>query len=251
MQPIGETAVFGIKKMKLIVQLLLLSMLLISSKAQEKTKIYLIPGQGSDERIFSKLTFPESYELVHIDYLIPHESETLKEYAERLSGQIEEEDHFVLVGVSLGGMIATEIAEFKNPEQVIIISSAKNSEELPDRYTLQQELPFYKLVGPKLSKSGAKVLQTIVEPDSKNEKELFQSMLDEKDPVFLKRTIEMIINWEKTTYSEDIIHIHGNKDRTLPIRNVKYTHLIEEGSHMMTLTQPDEISQLLTEILGQ
>ncbi len=226
-------------------------MFFISSKSDEKTKIYLIPGQGSDSRIFSKLTFPADYELVHIDYVMPNKAETLKEYAKRISSQIEENDNFILVGVSLGGMITSEIAEFKNPEQVILISSAKNSTELPKRYNFQKKLPIYKLVGPKLSKRGAKILQPIVEPDSKKEKELFKSMLESKDPIFLERTIEMIINWERETNSKDIIHIHGNMDRTIPIKNIKYDHLIDKGSHMMTLTKANELSLLLTEILCQ
>jgi|TARA_B110000879_G_scaffold47227_1_gene66594 hypothetical protein len=42
-------------------------------------------------------------------------------------------------------------------------------------------------------KFGAKVLQPIAERDSKTNKETFQAILSDKDPLFLKRTIEMII----------------------------------------------------------
>ena len=46
-----------------------------------------------------------------------------------------------------------------------------------------------------------------------------------------------------------IIHIHGNNDRTIPLKNVKCDHVIDRGSHMMTLTKGNEISRLLNEIL--
>lgn len=217
--------------------------------SEVKTKIYLIPGQGSDARIYSNIDFPEQYETVHIKYELPTEGQSLKSYAKQLAAQIPEDDNFVLVGVSLGGMLASEIAEIKQPEKVILISSAKNATELPARYNFQKSLPLYKFVGPRLSKSGAQFLQPIVEPDSKNERETFQAMMNDKDPVFLKRTIEMIIEWDKKTNRDGIVHIHGNKDKTIPIKHVSYDYLVENGSHMMALTRGAEISAILSEVL--
>lgn len=115
----------------------------------------------------------------------------------------------------------------------------KNSEELPKRYTFQKKIPVYKIVSSKLSKAGAKILQPIVEPARRKEKETFKAMLEAKDPVFLERTISMIINWDRKTNSKEIIHIHGNKDRTIPIKNVNFDYLVNKGSHMMTLKKPD------------
>ena len=37
----------------------------------------------------------------------------------------------------------------------------------------------------------------------------------------------MIVNWDRTRYSEQIIHIHGDKDHTIPIKNLEYDYLIE------------------------
>ena len=76
-------------------------------------------------------------------------------------------------------------------------------------------------------------------------------MLKDKDLVFLKRTIEMIIKWERKSCDSDteIIHIHGNKDHTIPIKNVDYNFLIEGGSHMMILTRSNEINKMLLSLL--
>jgi len=237
--------------MQISVKILFISILFLSFKSQGQTKIYLIPGQGSDYRIFSKIKFPPNYEICHINYVIPNKGESLRAYAKRLSNQIPEGEKFILTGVSLGGMIATEIAEIRDPEKIIIISSAKNSNELPKRYNFQKRIPVYKLVGAKLSKRGAKVLQPIVEPDRNREKETFKSMLDSKDPEFLKRTIAMIINWERKSNSKEIIHIHGDNDKTVPIKNVEYDYLIKNGSHMMALTEAEKISAILQQILDE
>ncbi len=237
--------------MNTFLKILFLVIVCSSFIPNEKTKVYLIPGQGSDERIFSKISFSDKYEVIPIKYEMPLKHETMAAYAKRLSVQIKEQEGFILIGISLGGMLATEIAEIKNPKQVIVISSAKNANELPDRYSFQRRWPVYKIVGPNLSKLGAQILQPIVERDRNKEKETFRAMLAAKDPLFLKRTIQMIVTWERTTNSNKIIHIHGTKDHTIPIRNVSYTHLIEGGSHMMALTRADEISKILEGVMGE
>jgi len=210
--------------------------------------IYLIPGQGSDSTIFAKLTFPQGYQVKHIKFITPIKDETMSSYAERLSTQIIDEK-FILMGVSLGGMLSTEITEILSPLQTIIISSAKSKAELPKRYTFQQKFPIYRLISPRINKIGAKLLQPIVEPDRNTEKAAFKAMLDRKDPIFLNRTISMIINWDRQSTDKNIIHIHGDNDHTVPIRNIDYDYLVKDGSHMMTLTRPDEISKILAEIL--
>tara|TARA_Y100000768_G_C23733642_1_gene566046 strand:- start:121 stop:357 length:237 start_codon:yes stop_codon:yes gene_type:complete len=75
-------------------------------------------------------------------------------------------------------------------------------------------------------------------------------MLDAKDPAFLKRTIAMILEWDREEYPNEIVHIHGNKDSTIPIRNVNYNYLVEDGSHMMALTKGKEISEIISAILS-
>lgn len=74
-------------------------------------------------------------------------------------------------------------------------------------------------------------------------------MLDAKDPLYMKRTIGMIINWEKETFSEKIIHIHGDADHTIPIRNVNADYIIESGSHMMTLTNSEAVNKILFSLI--
>jgi esterase/lipase len=53
----------------------------------------------------------------------------------------------VLIGTSLGGMLASEMSEILNPDHVILLASAKNKDELPFKYTFQRYFPVYKLVG--------------------------------------------------------------------------------------------------------
>ena len=212
--------------------------------------VYLIPGQGSDHRLYKNLVINRKFKVRHIQYFTPDKGCDLPTFALELAKQIDTNERFVLIGTSLGGMLATEISTFTSPEKTIIISSAKNALELPKRYRFQQKFPIYKLVGARLSKAGARCLQPIVEPDRKKEKEVFKAMLRAKDPLFLKRTITMIINWKRTKTPQNIIHIHGDSDHTLPIRCVTWDYKLEKGSHMMMLTRAEELSTLLNAILS-
>ena len=211
--------------------------------------VYMIPGQGSDYRVFKNLKIDDSFETRNIYYTTPHKEMTLKDFAIELSSQIDTNCSYILLGVSLGGMIATEMGEFLNPQKIVIISSAKSKEEFPGRYRFQRWFPIYKLVSSKMAKKGAQIMQPIIEPDRNKEKDTFKSMLNDKDPDFLKRTIKMILEWERVNYRSEIIHIHGNDDKTIPIRNVKYNYLVKNGSHMMILTRGEEISVLVNKIL--
>lgn len=215
----------------------------------KKTNVYLIPGQGADKRLFNQLEFDERFNLQHILYSTPKKNSTMLSYAKKLSEQIDQTTPFILVGTSLGGMLATEMSSFLKPLQTIIISSAKHRGELPFKYRFQKQIPVYKIVPAVMVKLGAKLLQPLVEPDRNKEKATFKAMLNAKDPQFLSRTIRMIVNWERESTNANIVHIHGNKDNTIPIKNVDYNFLINGGSHMMTLTRGTEINKLILEIL--
>ncbi|WP_296623423.1 hypothetical protein [Marivirga sp.] len=85
--------------------------------AQETPIIYLFPGQGSDERLFDSLKFKIDYRIVHIEYPIPDNGSSLSAYAKRISKQIDTSQQYIFIGVSLGGMIISELHEFLNPEK--------------------------------------------------------------------------------------------------------------------------------------
>lgn len=226
------------------------STLMSAQKYNDICKVYFFPGQGSDERVFQNIELPAEFECEYISYPAPVKGQSLKQYAWQFIPEIDTSVRYILIGYSLGGMICTELTEVLNPEKTIIISSAKSKNELPTLYTFQRKVPVSKIVPKSLVKAGALILQPLVEPDRKKEKEIFVSMLKAKDPNYLKRTSELIINWQRERYSDDIIHIHGDSDHTIPVKNVNCDHLIKNGSHMMILTRGEEVNTLLLEILN-
>ncbi len=215
------------------------------------TTIYLFPGQGSDHRIFGKLNICDGYTMVNIRYPVPQRNETMSSYALTLAGQIDTTVPYIIIGVSLGGMISTELSDYLDPHTTIIISSAKSRSEIPCRYRFLKYFRIYKIIPAPLFKIGALIAQPLFEPDRKNEKEIFISMLKAKNPVFLKRSTEMIVNWDHTKNNRNIIHIHGTGDHTLPYRRITANYTIQGGSHMMVLTCADEVNRIINSILDK
>ena len=213
------------------------------------TIIYLLPGQGADCRLFKYIEFP--YDTVHLEFPVPEKKTTLREYAHGFIPRIDTSRPFILIGVSLGGMICSELTDTLEPDLTIVISSAKYRAELPGRYKFQKTIPLNKIIPKGMTKWGAKVLAPIVEPARKQDKETFRSMIEAKDPAYLKRTVDMVINWDKEDYDDRIIHIHGDRDHTLPYRKVRYDYLVENGTHMMVYIRGDEVSKLINEILEE
>ncbi len=231
--------------------LLISGFLSVSVFSQKTGKVlYLIPGQGSDYRIYKYFKF-ENYDTVHIHYIIPCKCETMESYAHKLAKQIDTSTTFSIIGVSLGGMLAVEMSEFLNPEKTIIISSAENRKELPFRYRFMEKVPLNKLFGGSFLRAVAPLAQILVEPDSKHERETCKAMLKAKNKKFMKRSVNMIVNWHREKNNSKIIHIHGDKDHTIPLRNIKNPdYIVKGGSHMMTLTKGNELHDIVKYFLN-
>lgn len=212
----------------------------------QKEKVYFLPGQGADGRLFSQIEIDTSiFDTVHITYPEIQKKETMKGFAQRILIKIDTSKSFHLIGTSFGGMLACEIAEICTPKSLILISSAKNKKELPFRYRFQKAFPIYRVLPGNILLWGAKFLQPLVEPDSKNYRQTFESMLGQKSAFYMKWSIHMICQWEKESYPTNYLHLHGEKDKTIPIRNIQNAKEIKGGSHMMTLTLGAQLSPFI------
>jgi pimeloyl-ACP methyl ester carboxylesterase len=206
--------------------------------------LYLIPGTGADYRLFDKLDL-EDYEIVHLNYIEPEPKEHFEAYISRLAEKIDTTEKFGLIGVSLGGMIVTELAEQLKPKVAIVIAGAKSRHELPLTYRAFKYFPIHHIIGGRTMKWSTKRLQPIFEPMDEEAEHLFKEMLTAKSDYFLRSAVRWMINWERATYDPSIVHIHGTKDHTLPVKNIEANYLIEKGGHMVVYTHAEEVSQLI------
>ena len=124
-------------------------------------KVYLIPGVGADSRLFDRFRLNEHQTTV-LEWKPIGDVQSLEEYARVMAEEIDESIDFAIVGVSMGGMIAIEMAKFLEPKKTILVSSAKVACEFPAKLKLPRATKIYILTWGNLLKwlsiRGKKIL---------------------------------------------------------------------------------------------
>lgn len=210
-------------------------------------KVYFISGLGADKRAFSFLDL-SFCDPVFIEWVKPLQKESLQQYAIRLKEQIIEPAP-VIVGVSFGGMLATEIAKSDITVKAIIISSNKVKKEFPKFYLIGKYVPIYKWVPSVLLKKAGIFRKMFFGPAGENQKKVFHQILSDTDTKFTKWAINSILHWENEVQPDNVTHIHGTSDKLLPYRLVKADHTVYKGTHLMIMNHHKEISALLKNII--
>jgi pimeloyl-ACP methyl ester carboxylesterase len=214
------------------------------------TKVYFISGLGADRRVFKRIEVPDFCEVVYLDWITPRENESLQSYAERLAKDINSIQPFALVGLSMGGMIASEIASRLSPVITILISSAPVSNQLPGYFRKLSSFRFSKVMPISLLKSLA-ILRWLISTENEEDKYILKQIIKDSDPIFIRWALEAIPNWKKEKLPIPYIHIHGTNDKVLPIRFTKATHIIRDGGHIMVLNRAAEINLILQRTLEE
>ena len=206
---------------------------------------YCISGLGADERVFTGLQL--KYEIVPIHWRIPLPKESMEQYCQRLTAQIDTTTPFFLIGVSFGGMIACELNRYVTPLQTIIISSAAQASELPFLYKVMGKiklanwLPEFMLFPPVF------VLNYLFGVKTPANKKLLKQISEDTDPVFARWAIDQITHWKHHSLPDRLIRIHGDKDKVLSYYTPE-THLIKGGEHFMIVDRAEEISAIINSL---
>ncbi|WP_315821749.1 hypothetical protein [Paraflavitalea speifideaquila] len=129
-------------------------------------KAYFISGMAADERVFKYVTLPQGYEIVHLTWIAPQKDESLASYAIRMAERIHTNEPFVLVGLSFGGMLVTEIAKRYPPVKTILIASIPLSTQLPGYFRVAGALRLHKIVPIGLVKTSARLKRFITKEKS-------------------------------------------------------------------------------------
>ncbi len=208
--------------------------------------LYCFSGLGADERLFDHLKVT-GYNLHHIQWLPQISNETLPQYAARLSAQIIEPEP-VLLGVSFGGMLAQEAAAIVNARQTIIISSIQSAQHFPLYYHWANKLKMTDWIPAKLFITPNPIADYLFGAEEAADKKLLRHFMQNANAPYILWALQAIINWENKGVAQNITHIHGSKDRIIPMpKNVHYT--IKGGGHLMVYNRAEAINALLQNVL--
>lgn len=209
--------------------------------------IYCISGLGADERVFAKLKI-DNANLIYLPWAPIDKNESLEHYAKKMASQIPEQNPIVM-GLSFGGMLTTEIAKFMNVEHAILVSSSKTKHEFPQYNFLVRYIIMHDLIPYKLFRKPNRMAYKQFGITTEEGKQLLKDLLHDANPTLMTRSLQSIINWQNEAVPPKITHIHGTNDLVIPGKAVKADYWIEGGSHMMIYDRAEEISKIISTVL--
>ncbi len=209
---------------------------------------YFISGMAADGRVFKDIKLPPAYKVNFLSWISPLTNESLSDYANRLAQKINTIEPFILIGLSMGGMMAVEIAKTLHPEKLILISSVPVATELPTLYKNLYNLKASKLLSVSFLKN-ASVLKKFFGGYSPEHRKLLISIIRESDSKMIKWAIQAVGEWNNKYYPAAYTHIHGDNDNVLPSKYTHPSYVVKGGRHFMVLERSAEINKILNEIL--
>ena len=216
-----------------------------------KEIIYCLPGLGLDHRLFNRLKLKHA-ELRYIDWLEPGKDENLVAYAKRIA-KLLPSDPISLLGVSLGGIVSIEISKIRKINQLFLISTIKNSDEMPAFLKWLNHFPLNNKQTAKFAMEASIALKPFYDRSDPEGIELFKSMVKSASADFINWGVKQISKWEQTEkLHTPYIHLHGTEDLIFPIKNIDRAITIKGGTHYTIFNQGDKISRIIdAELLHQ
>ena len=211
-----------------------------------KTHIYLVPGLAASPKIFEYLNFdPQLFEVHHLEWLLPLSiNESLESYAKRMADLVLFENS-ILIGVSFGGIMVQEMSTFINVQKVIIVSSIKSKNELPNRLKILNKIKAHKII-PIKPLTNIEILEKLAFNDfTKKRFKLYKKYLAVRDETYLIWAINTLLNWQRINSVPNLLHIHGTNDHIFPIKNIQNCIKIAGGTHIMILNKAKSLTKII------
>jgi hypothetical protein len=214
------------------------------------SKLFLIPGLGADCRIYKNIDL-KGHELVCVQWIDPAKNDSLTTYAQKLIDKYHILSGSIVIGNSLGGMIAIEIAKKISLQKTILISSIKTVKEAPWYFSFFRITRLHRLIPLKKLTSLEFIVEYAFGGMSEVDQQLFGDMLKKTSPVFMKWAIEAILRWDNLSIPGNVYHLIGDKDKVFPRKGIKGADIVNGGTHVMIFNNAKKINIWLKEILSK
>jgi hypothetical protein len=155
---------------------------------------------------------------------------------------IDTHEPFCILGVSFGGLVATEISKILAPEMTILISSAETKHELRPMFRFFGKINLVKIIPTKMFDPPRWIVPFLF---GTKKKALLHAILDDTDLKFTKWAVHQLVTWTNETRLTRVLKIVGTKDKLIPPRGATKMILIKDGEHLMIVDRAKEISDII------
>lgn len=204
-------------------------------------KTFILPGMGANTLMYPEQSYKHLHEVSFIDWP-PYAGETsLGQVAESIIDLHGINDHHLLGGSSLGGMVSIEIAKQARCEKVILIGSATDPGFINP--ILQKLSAFVHITPIKLAKMFADTVNLYAHSE-------LLSMFEDAEEAFIKAICKALFKWEGLAhYNGAIHHIHGEHDRVI-FPPDDGAEIIPKGGHLIAYSQADMVAKFISEAIS-
>jgi pimeloyl-ACP methyl ester carboxylesterase len=214
-------------------------------------RLLFLPGLGADPRLLEpqRRAFPS---MVVPEWVPPDPGDTLPQYAARLARTLDLQDGLYLGGVSLGGMLALELARLVKPRAVFLVASCSTGLAVASGLRLLgRTAPFFpsRLLRPR--RELAPLVRHMLGCRAPEHVELVFAMRAAIPISFIRWGVTAILRWRgERPPGVPVHHIHGTLDRLIPARRVRPDVLVEGAGHLLNLTHADAVNAFLARHVG-
>jgi pimeloyl-ACP methyl ester carboxylesterase len=209
--------------------------------------VYCIPGLGTDRRLFSRLPL-ERFGAHVLEWPAYGKDHDLRHIATVLADRVDTSRPHVLVGVSMGGMVAQEMAALTGPSKVVLISSWTGPHEMPPHVRLARALRLYTLVNETTMRGTWPLKQWLVGMGNKEVDRLLFDMACAQTALRVRQGMRAVLHWKGSPWKGQLVRIHGDRDLLMPLR-FPVDHVVRGGTHSMVIHKPHEVAQALAQAL--
>ena len=209
-------------------------------------RVFLITGFALDRRAFDLMDLPA--ETYHTLDLIPvRKCETLRDYALRMAGEIGLAPGDIIGGVSLGGMIALEMAKAVDVRGVLLIASTTHPRNIRKRFKIWSPLaahvPDFLIRRIFTLIPAILAWQRMLEPPSQA---LLADIMGKFPTSLLKAFPSMIMGWPGARPPTRFRHLHSDGDWLIRPEGDPATLTIVPGkNHLITVSHPQAAREWL------
>jgi hypothetical protein len=152
----------------------------------------------------------------------------------------------------MGGMVAQELAAITDPRHVVIISSWKGPQEMPQHLKLLRGTHPERVLSRTFLQRAMPLFRWQMGVETPETQALFGQFLNTSTLDQLKVQINACLNWNGPVRPVgSLIHIHGDQDRLMPIGGVKGARVVKGGGHFMIIDQAPAIARMVGEVCDQ
>ena len=194
--------------------------------------------------MFEKLPIP-NVDLQFVDWIEPAPKESLQQFAHRLANTIDTSKPFILLGVSFGGILLSEMLDKIHPIHAISVSSVLHYKQIPFLYRWVGK-PMLTIMPTRWMNKSNALLYWIFGTKSKA---ILKEVMDNTDTYFVKWALAAVLTWKRTRPVMKLSTIHGDHDRVLPTIPAYDTHIVKGGGHFMIYDKAKEVGEEINKIL--